>query len=278
MSRCQRVLGLLWRVGLCVGLGACSPTYRQEHLIEAIQQICENEYHFNVSTRQVGQTIAVHLHHDGILNQVGTQIGLSPSATEVLGNLIEAIHRVILSTDASISFYLVLVSDPTVPGVSLTLVRYLEDVRRANANMIPPTEFFSRTIFELKYLGTHTISLEQLILNDIQLEQFLSWQLGKRIQTRLTERLRLQGTSTAQVGECVGEFRNGEFAFTLNVTTTPGLEFDDRLIQQIFEDATTEIAQVLSGYRFEGFEAIRLIHPPTGKSLLLPKTRLSLFR
>jgi len=263
---------------MCVSAASCSPTYREEQLAGAIQRICEREYRLHVSTRQVGKTLAVHLHHAGILQQVGNQIGLSPAANEVLGNVLEAVHRVTLSSNALTSFYLLLVSDPAVPGAYLTIVRYLDDVRRANANMIAPTEFFSRTILDLKFLGMPGLNLEQLILQDIQFEQFLSWQLARRIQARLTEKLQQHGGSPLEVGQCVGEYRGGEFAFTLNVTPLPDRPFDGDLIQQIFQDATSVIAQVLSDYRFEGFEAIRLIHPPTGKSLILPKTRLELFR
>ena len=265
-------------VSISVVLLGCSPTYRRDQLVQVIQQICATDYHLTVSARETGQTIAVHLHHEGILEQHGNQIGLSPSANEVLGNLIEGIHRVILSTDAPINFYIVLVSDATVPGAYLTLIRYVEDVRRANANMLPPTEFFSRTIFDLKFVGGPSIGLDQLALNDIQFEQFLSWQLAKRIQAHLTEQLQRHGIPLAEVGPCVGEFRDGEFAFTLSVTPRPGLPVDDVLIQQVFQDATSVIAQVVSGYRFNNFEAIRLIHLPTGRSLLLPKTRLELFR
>lgn len=267
---CLAVGGLL--------LGACSPSYRQDQLIQALTTICATDYHLTVSARQVGQTLAVHLHHDGILQQQGAQIGLAESANEVLGNILEAIHRVILSSDAKISFYVVLVSDSTVPGAYLTIIRYVEDVRRANANMLPPTEFFHRTIFDLKFVSGPTLGLDQLSLDDIQLEQFLSWQLARRIHTHLTDELSRHGIP-ADVGPCSGEFRNGEFAFTLTVGSTPGQTgLDDALIQQVFQDATSVIAQVLSDYQFKRFERVRLTHLPTGRSLLLPKTRLELFR
>ena len=259
-------------------LGACSPSYRQDQLVQALTTICATDYHLSVSARQVGQTFAVHLRHDGTLQQQGTKIGLAESANEVLGNVLEAIHRVILSSDARLNFYVVLVSDSTVPGAYLTVIRYVEDVRRANANMLPPTEFFHRTIFDLKFVSGQTLGLNELGLDDIQLEQFLSWQLARRIHTHLTDALQRHGIP-AEVGPCSGEFRDGEFAFTLNVAPTPGQAgLDEALIQQVFQDATSVIAQVLSDYQFKRFERVRLIHLPTGRSLLLPKTRLELFR
>ena len=265
-------------LALSASLGGCSPTYRQDQLIQAIQQICATEYHLTVSARQSGQTLAVYLHHSGVLQQVGNQVAFAPSANEVLGNLFEVVHRVILSSDSSIRFYVVLISDPTVPGVYLTFVRYLEDVRRVNANLLTPTEFFNRTVFDMKYASVPVLNLDELILNDIQLEQFLSWQIAKRIQISLTDKLQQDVTPVVDIGPCAGEFRDGEFAFTLNIAPKAGLTVSDEELQQFFEDATTVIAQVLSGYRFEDFETIRLIHPSTGKNLILPRTRLEVFR
>lgn len=286
------------RVGLCVAAaavlcGGCSPSYRQDQVLESLKTICATDYKLKVTAKQVGQTLAVHLHHNGILHQQGNQVGLTETAQETLGNLIEAIHRVVLSSDAPIRFYLVLVSDSSIPGAYLTILRYMEDVRRANANMLPPTEFFHRTIFDLKFVGGAALGLDQFDVSDITLEEFLSWQLARRIHTHLTEQLAEHGMA-AEVGQCSGEFQNGEFAFTVTVSPAsaaspdvggtaafqPAQEqlIDETLIQQVFQDTTGVIAQVLSDYEFHRFDAVRIVHMPTGRSLHLPKTRLELFR
>ena len=133
--------GVLCGLAVLTGLASgCSPTYRTGQLAQAIEQICATEHQLTISVRQIGRTVAVQLHRPGILQQEGTSVGLSESATEVLGNVLEAVHRVIFSSEDPVQFYFLLVSDPTVPGVYLTLIRHVEDVRRANANVIPPTE------------------------------------------------------------------------------------------------------------------------------------------
>ena len=260
-------------------LGACAPSYRKDEVVQAIQQICQDEYHLDVTARLVGEPLAIQLNYDGILVASGNHVELAPTANEVLGNVIETVHRVLLSTDGNVHFYLVLASDPKVPGIAFTLVRYLDDVRRANANMLTPTEFYSRTIFDLHYVGSPTMSLDQLVPSGIQMEQFLSWQLAKRIQTRLSETLQKRGVPMDDAVRCAGEFQNGEFVFTLSLEPKADQQqIDPELLQQIFQDAAAVIAQVLSGYRFEKFDTIRLTHPPTGRSLLLPKTRLELLK
>ena len=273
----------LWSFALLsvsFGLAGCSsaPSYRNEQVPEAIQQICTTEYRFQVTAKRVGQTVAVHLSHEGILEQSEGQVRLAATANEVLGNVLEAIHRVLLSSDDPHGFYLFLVSDPSIPGVYLMLMRYLEDVRRVHVNNITPSEFFSRTILQLQPANPPLTNLNQIAIHDITLEQFLSWQLAKRLQDRLTEHTQQQGLSQMTVGPCIGEFKNGEFAFTLNVLPQTGMTLEDEVVDQIFQEATTLIAKVLSAYHFDRFQAIRLIHPSTGRNLQLPKNQLDIFR
>ncbi|MBI4354292.1 MAG: hypothetical protein HY595_03545 [Candidatus Omnitrophica bacterium] len=265
-------------IGLSLLVGCGGPSYRMEQTPEAIQQICTKDYRLQVSAKRIGQTVAVHLQHGGVLEQQDGQIRLAASANEVLGNAIEAIHRVLLSSDNPNGFYLLLVSDPSIPGIYLMMVRYLDDVKRVHTSSITPTEFFSRTILQLQPANPSLTSLNQIALHDITLEQFLSWQLSKRLQDRLTEHTQREGLSQVSVGPCVGEFKNGEFAFTLNVVPETGGTLPPEVVDQVFQEATTLIAKVLSDYRFNQFQAIRLIHPTTGRNLLLPKQQLDIFR
>ncbi len=274
----------VWGIGsiaaLVLILNGCGdgPSYKRAEAAETIRTICANEYHLAVSARELGQTVAVHLHQAGLLQQAGGQIGLMPDAHELLGNLIEVIHRVLLSCDRPPGFYVVLLSDPTVPGAYVSMVRYLDDVRLVNANSIAPMEFFSRTVFELKFTAPQPITLETLPIHDLTLAQFLSSQLAQRIQNRLIDRVHEEGLSTVTVGQCEGVFDRGEFAFTVNVMPMVSAQLDEHVLQTVFEAATSVVAQVLSSYHFDGFEAVRLIHPATGRNLLLPKGRLEPFR
>lgn len=251
------------------------PTYPKAHLADSLQQLL-TEDHLQTSVRLIDHTLAVHLTYPNVLVQANGQVGLGPAFDEATRKVITAMHRVILSTDADIAFYVLLLSDPAIPGAYVTLVRYLDDVKRANANMLDTPELFARTIFELN-MGPKTLTLEQYVPRDIQLEEFLSWQLSRRIQYALTEQLQTSGA--ADVGRCGGEFHDGEFAFTLDVAPRGGEGgFDEATMQKIFQTSTTVIAKVLSSYHFDSFSAVRLIHPLTGRNIVLPKTRLDVFR
>jgi hypothetical protein len=265
----------LWAVAaISAAAFACAPSYKREQIGDAVREIAADSYKLIVGTRMVGDTLAVHLEHEGILQQTGGQVGLAPGSEQILGDVIESIHRVVLSADQPLQFYVILASDAKIPGVALMIVRYLDDVRRVNASMIPPTEFMNRTIFDLKFLNSPGVNFSQLDLSDIHLEEFLSWQLAKRLQIQLAEQVESFGPMTAEVGQCAGEFRDGQFTFTLNVMPTIDQPLSEAFIQQIFSDASTLIADVLEGYRFQRFDSVKLTHPPTGRSLQLPRTKL----
>jgi hypothetical protein len=275
----RRTFPLLpWCVAVVsVTLLGCSsrPTYPKERLAESLQGLL-TEGHLNASVRYLHHTVAVQVDHPDALTQDDGQLTIGPAFDEVARKVLSSLHRVLLSTDAEVLFYVLLVSDPKIPGAYLTMVRYMDDLRRANANMLDTPEMFARTIFELNLFGPKPLTIEQFVPRDIHLEEFLSWQLARRIQHKLTDEL--QAAGLADVGRCGGEFRDGEFVFTLNVAPTKGDALDEGTIRKVFEESTGVIAHVLQSYRFDAFDGIRLIHLPTGRNFVLPKTRLSVLR
>ena len=251
------------------------PTYPKAHMAESLQQILQSDS-LKTHVRFVDHTLAVQLEYPEALTQHDGQIGIGPSFDEATRRVLTAMHRVLLSTDAEVRFYVLLISDPNVPGAYLTLVRYLDDIKRANANMIDTFEMFARTIIELDFVGPAHLTLEQYVPRDIQLEEFLSWQLARRIQYTLSDELQAGGV--ASVGRCGGKFQDGEFAFTLNVEPLSDEELDEATIHKVFQTSTSVVAKVLSSYHFNRFDRIRLIHPLTGRNLVLPRTNLEIFR
>ena len=267
------VVGVL----LSVALAGCEsgPTYPKAALVESLQDLLKED-RLDATARFVDHTLGVQLSYPGALTQTATSITLGPEFQEATRKVLTTIHRVALSTDADIQFYVLLLSDPKAPGAYLTMVRYLDDVKRANANMIDSPEMFARTIFELSYAGASPVSLDQYVPRDIKLEEFLSWQLARRIQYALAEELK--PTGVLSVGRCGGRFQDGEFDFMLDVAPAAGGALDDEALDQMFTLSTNVIAKVLASYRFDRFDAVRLTHPMSGRNLVLPKARLDVVR
>jgi hypothetical protein len=276
MQRAFRFPLVAGAVLLCAISGCDGPTYPKATVASSLEQIMREDG-LDTSVRFLDHTLGVQLSYPGSISQTDAQITLGPEFQEAARKVLTAIHRVALSTDADIRFYVLLLSDPASPGAYLTMVRYLDDIKRANANMIDSPEMFARTIFELSYTGGTPVTIAQYVPRDIELEDFLSWQLARRIQYALTDEV--QPTGTVNVGRCGGRFQDGEFAFTLDVAPlVPGAALDDATMEKIFKVSSGVIAQVLENYRFEQYDAVRLIHPMTGRSILLPKTKLEVFR
>lgn len=263
--------------GALLVIAGCSgkPTYPKAHLAESLQDILLSDQ-LKTSVRFIDHTLGVQLDYPGALAQTAGQIGIGPEFDEAARKVLTGIHRVLLSSDAEVRFYVLLLSDPKVPGAYLTMVRYMDDVKRANANMLDTPEMFARTIFELNFVGSEKVTIDQYVPRDIQLGEFLTWQMARRIQASLAEQLEPKGA--AAVGRCAGTFENGEFAFTLDVTPTAGDALDDSTLREVFQTSTNVVAKVLSSYHFDSFNAVRLIHPLTGRNIIMPKARLDIFR
>ncbi|MBI4343677.1 MAG: hypothetical protein HY601_02555 [Candidatus Omnitrophica bacterium] len=265
-------------VALGLVLAGCSgkPTYPKERLGESLQQVLVDDGVSQASVRFLDHTLAVQIAMpDALQQEADGSVGVGSAFGDLGIKVLSGIHRVVLSSDADVRFYVLLISDPNIPGAYLTLVRYVDDLRRFQANMLEMGEMFARTILELN-AGPAGLTLEEYLPRDIRLEEFLSWQLARRIQRALVEEFQVAGA--VEVGRCGGEFDNGEFILTLNVA--PGAEpaFSDATVQQIFDTSSTVIATVLSKYQFEGFQAVRLVLPTLGRNVVLPKTQLQAFR
>ena len=274
-----RVVQLLCLGSVLLGLttSGCSDkaTYPKARLVESLRTLLADEHLSNPSIRFGEHTLAVQFDYPNALLAGGSGVG--PAFDDAIHKLLPAIHRVIFSTDADVRFYALLLSDVKAPGVYFTMIRYVDDIRREMANMLDTPESLSRTIFDLAYAGPKsTMTLEQDIPTDIRLEEFLSWQLARRIQHQLSEEFQTAGT--VQVGRCDGVFRQGEFAFTLNVLPGSDGPVDEATMRKAFQSSTSLIAKVLSSYQFKSFDSIRLIHPLSGRNLVLPKAHLEIFR
>ena len=131
-----------------IGCGSSRPTYPKEHLADSLQDLLSKD-HVHAAVRFIDHTVAVQFDYPNALLQDGPhQFGIGPSFDEAIRKVLLPIHRVLLSSDAQVRFYVLLLSDPKIPGAYLTMVRYVDDVRRANANMLDTPEMFARTIFE----------------------------------------------------------------------------------------------------------------------------------
>ncbi len=260
-------------------LTGCSidPTYNKSNIPESLTNLYAEEG-ISPESKIIGDTIAIHIEKEGLLLKVGGQIGVGPEFDEISRILIVNLHRVLLSSDRKINFYVMLFSDPSIPGAYLTMVRYAKDLYLTYVSRISTEEFFDRTVYDLHYLGPQaSLSLDTYIQRQIELSEFLSWQLAKRVQNKLVEQFK--ENSDVRVGTGLGEFQDREFRFTVNVLSQNKEEpLDDQTYEEIFDTATSEIEEVLSSYEYQEFDTVKIIHQPTGRHMSLPKAHLNILQ
>lgn len=274
MARC-RVAPLILAAALGLASAACGPSYTHRRLTQDLEALCLQEYHLPVRVQLVGHDVAVVCTIEHLLKPMGdggVEYAPTEAARAQMADVVEAIHRVTLSADWPVNFYTVIALDPQVPGAWLMLVRYLDDVRRVNANVISPTEFFQRTVLNLQYDPRNPPDPQTLRVRDLTLEDFLVLQMGKRLQNAFRADPRFGGAY--EVGGCMGEYRQGTFQFIVDMTPREAGQTSAADVEDIFDQALRLIATVLHDYRFERFEEVQLLHFPSGKTLDVPKTRL----
>ncbi|MBI4227782.1 MAG: hypothetical protein HY600_05900, partial [Candidatus Omnitrophica bacterium] len=134
-------------------LAGCGPSYPQARVAQAVMDLCRREYQMDVQATLHGSTIAVFLQAPGLFEtpvsitpetdpQTLTQsLRFSAGGMDQLQHVALVVRRVILSTDAPIKFYLVVIRDADQGEVELHWLGHILDLKRLNAYDISQGEF-----------------------------------------------------------------------------------------------------------------------------------------
>lgn len=145
-----------WRWALAVPLvllAACGPSYPKEGVAQAVVELCRREFQMDVQAELHGSTIAVFLKAPHLFEAPVTvtpetdpqlllqALKFSAEGLEQLQHVALVVRRVILSTDAPIEFYLVLIRDADQGQVELHWLGHTLDLKRLNAYDLSQGEF-----------------------------------------------------------------------------------------------------------------------------------------
>lgn len=146
----RRWLPLLLALG---AVAACGPTYPKTRVVQAVVDLCRAEYHLEAQAVLQGNTLAVllpatHLFESPVtitsetdVRLLNQQLKFSPQGMDQLQHVALIVRRVILSTDAPIEFYLVMIRDAEGGQVELRWLGHILDLKRLNAMDISQGEF-----------------------------------------------------------------------------------------------------------------------------------------
>lgn len=121
----------------------CGHTYPKENLREAVMNICDKEYGIKVDAEIAGETLAIYLPLPKLFD---ANLRSNEKAREKIGDVLLSVTRVVLSTDASIKFYCVIVQDVRFPVVQSVIIEYVEDIKMYFFKAISRSDYFKRVV------------------------------------------------------------------------------------------------------------------------------------
>lgn len=257
-SRASLVLTLAMLLSLAAATGCGRATYPADRVTESLVALCRDEHRLDVTARLIGKTLWVYLPlEQGLLDEM---MRFSEAASEAIEHVVLNVHRVTMSTDAPIDFYVVVVADTGQIGAELTLIGYTQDVRRARLLDISREEYQQRLIREIKLnpkaLGDREGDYVQIA--DIYLPKFLAEQTCRRIQWAFQSDPGLSSRFAFRSAE----WRLEGLAFRFLVTAEA--QAPDVSWRTVLATSAEVITEVFRGYRYTHFETITIEDLVTG--------------
>lgn len=244
--------------GLCLFLSAlsgCGPkyTYPAANVPESIENITKNENKLDVEARVVGKTVGAVFYIDDILDDKGQ---IPKDVHEKMGQIMQAVTRVALSTDLPLDFCVVVIRDRAHQN-ELVITRSLEDTKRANSDAIGVEESINRTLFgQSKYQATPDGQESIFVLKDVKQESFLAEQIAQRIRLNFAKGELKEDPSQQSFVLADGLFdsaadsRRFRFAVLSLKSTEPG-----ETVLTVFRT----VNEVLAGYKFNDFKEVEIL-------------------
>ena len=147
---------------------------------DQLTRLIKEEAKVDVRVRVVGKTLWVFLPMENMVNgKTGTW---EPKSLEKFNDVMNTIHRVMLSSDAPIDFIAFVAADIKKFGVQFLVIDYLQDLKEAVLERFSRGEFFMRSVRDISFdpmLIGDTLG-ENIDYHDITFGEFISLQIIHR--------------------------------------------------------------------------------------------------
>lgn len=245
---------------LMVGLSSChwkmKPTFPASQIAENLRKMCRQDYKLSVESRHAGQTLQAVVWKVGLFNGKDFALqGMRKEAADTLDHVFLCATRIALSTDASLDFIEVKVAD-VLTGSSITLWRYVPDIRDSMYQRIGDTEYFNRLVIDVdaglplrqgRRSGSTAVTAGTSWDKPMTLAEFLARQIISRARKEGGETLRAHAdlSEPATLGVVIDNWSSIE---------DEGPEHAAKVTDSVYKSAQ----EVLKGYRFNGFRGLIL--------------------
>jgi len=222
------------------------PSFPADQIAPSMQTILKRDYQLKAASRHAGSSLQTFVWRVGLLSRKDQD--LSREAGEVLQNILLTATRVALSTDAPLDFIEVKMAD-VLTGTTITLWRYVPDIRDSMYQRIGDEEYYNRLVMEIDNEMEPLQNSEEEVWNaPLTLPEFLAKQVVFRLK-------RHSALSTLQLHEDLSKPR--ELAMVIDnwddVSEEGGVHPDE-----VSTEVEKTVQAVIKSYRFKGFQGLVL--------------------
>ncbi|HTL70452.1 MAG TPA: hypothetical protein VL404_04085 [Candidatus Eisenbacteria bacterium] len=233
-------------------LAGCGPkyTYPADTIAQSIEKICKDENQLDVKARVVGKTVGAVLYLDKLIDEKGQ---IPKEVHEKMGQVMQAVTRVALSTDAPVDFCMVSIRE-RLQANELVITRSLDDTKRANADAIGIEESINRTLFGQGRYSPEEGASGNFVLNEVKIEKFLADQIVQRVRFNFSKDSKDDLASSFALVDGAFETVEGKRVFRFSVIGLKSSDDPHSTILNVFK----VVNDVLSGYKFLEFDSIEI--------------------
>ncbi len=242
---------------LISALPGCGPkyTYLADAVPASIQQICHDEYKLEVIGRVEGKTAGALYYVDDILDDKGQ---IPKEIHEKMGQIMQAVTRVSLSTDLPVDYCVVVIRDRAHLN-ELTITRSLDDTKRANSDAIGVEESINRTLFGQGKYQLPSDGEKNFVMKEVKQEYFLAEQIAQRVRFGIAKDSKDTAEEAAPQQSLTlvdGVFNQTgtERKFRFSILSLKTEEAHEPVLNIL-----KTIKDVLGGYQFYDFDSIEVL-------------------
>jgi hypothetical protein len=224
------------------------PTFPASQIASSLVHLCSKDYKLPVEARHEGNTLQTVVWKVGLFGGHTYDLqGMSKEAADTMEHALLCATRIALSTDASLDFIEVKISD-VLTGATVTLWRYVPDIRDSMYERIGDTEYFSRLVIEIDVDKKRALKgTGENWDKPITMSEFLAKQIILRARRDGGEAFQAHAdlSQPANLGVVIDNWSSIE---------DEGPERMAKVTDLVHQSAK----KVLKGYRFSGFHEITL--------------------
>lgn len=266
---------LLFNLLICIIFAGCKgqiePTYKEENLTSLVKQICKDEYQLDVITARTPTTLWVYAPLSKILHKdYGKKEDkiFDEEMVDKLRNILTTIGRILVSSDHTPEFFVLVASDINI-GLDYAILANVLDIKKSYAGFIPFTETQKRYVikFGLAPEAIQDTTGRHVQIYDIRLPDFLAQQIAQRIAGQFqADKL----NKYFKVEKSDGMFNNGTFIFAYSIKEILKPEKNINVMKEILKTIT----YCIKTYEFQDFSSLEITDLLTQDKLVLSRQEI----